>query len=196
MFEFFKGTIAKKTPAFLILDVNGVGYRFTISFSSYENFPEEGSSATVYSYLQVTDDDMRLFGFATEQERAFFRMLRSVSQVGPATAMSILSGSTVEKLAGAIIRKDESALKGIKGVGTKTAQRIIMELADDIKSFAAIADERMPESVPEVFSDAVAALMSLGYKRAAAQKAVSTAYNALGPDTALEDLVKKGLQNV
>ena len=123
-------------------------------------------------------------------------MLRSVSQVGPATAMSILSKYTVEKLVAAITRRDEAALKAIKGVGMKTAQRIIMELVDDVKIFAALADENLPESEPEVFSDAVAALMSLGYKRFIAQKAVSAAYRALGPKAALEDIVKKGLQNV
>jgi len=129
MFNHVKGTLTYKAPAEAVVEAGGVGYLFRIPVSTYEALPSMGKPATLLAYLHVTDDALTLFGFATEEERAFFlQLLNHVSGVGPKTALAVVSGGRIAHLQQAIRLGNVAALKAIKGVGENTAKRIILEL--------------------------------------------------------------------
>lgn len=128
MIAFLKGVVAAKTASKVYLDVNGVGFEVNASLSSIATLPDVGASASLLTYLQVREDGMTLFGFATEQEKALFEKLISVSGVGPKVALAALSAFSVDDLVAAISAQDVAKVSKIPGVGKKTASRIILEL--------------------------------------------------------------------
>ncbi|MDR4508226.1 MAG: Holliday junction branch migration protein RuvA [Candidatus Brocadiaceae bacterium] len=177
------------SPTRLVLDVAGIGYFVHIPLSTYEKIPDHGE-ITILTQLFIREDQVKLFGFATGEERELFQSLLSVNGVGPTLAIGILSGSTVNDIRQAVIHEDRQALGKIKGVGKKTAERIILELKEIIKERSTAADsQRKPFA-----ADAVMALISLGYSRQVAEKAVNEATKKLKTIDTLEALIREALK--
>ena len=186
MFYYINGKLAHLDPTFAVLDVSGVGYKLTISGSTHSAMPphlsvSEAPTVKLYTYLAVREDDIELFGFASEEELSSFKMLISVSGVGPKAALSILTQMTPQKLAIAICTDDKKAIAKANGIGPKTAARIILELKDKLQK-EAIAEADLSSSADDELvaaiggsskkRDAEDALAVLGYSRSEASAAL------------------------
>jgi Holliday junction DNA helicase RuvA len=196
MFEYISGIIDSKKPTEVVIDVNGVGYLLKISLSTYKHISQAGSKIKLVSYLHVREDILQLYGFFDEKERDVFLSLLSISGIGPKLAQTILSGLTPEELINAIQTGNEKTLNSISGVGKKTAQRLVIELQDKfgkIDSVQGVAANIMQPSFNGVEQEAMLALMSLGYTRISANKAIEKAQKD-GNLKVVEDLLKKALQ--
>lgn len=195
MFYYLKGKLAAKRDNFAVIDVQGAGFRVFTSLSSLTALGAIGSEVTVHTYMNVREDAITLYGFATEEEKTMFEHLLSVSGIGPKAALSILSVTTPAKLAVAVITNDTDTLTKAQGVGPKAAQRVILELRDKLKEIDAIALEELNqyEQIGDnnALSEAVAALMALGYSQSDAQQAVV----GLEAETT-EEAVKQGLKRL
>jgi Holliday junction DNA helicase RuvA len=191
VYDFLNGRVASRKPNFAVIDVGGVGYRVEIPLSTYEKMPREGN-VRLFTYLKVSDDDLRLYGFYTEHEREIFlRLVDSVQQLGPAKAITILSSVAPEQLARAIDEEDVAFLKNIKGIGEKIAHRLIVELKGKLPSAAGKEDGDSSTS-----KDAVGALVALGYDRRQAEEAVRRALKDLKGEASVEDVIKRSLTHV
>jgi Holliday junction DNA helicase RuvA len=170
MIALLTGKIAGKTPDAVILDVNGVGYRVQIPFSTFFALPDDGEPLTLNIHTHVKEDAIHLYGFLTPEEKQFFQLLISVSGVGPKLAKDILSNIQPEELAAAIIRGDCNRLSAIPGIGRKTSERLILELKEKVvKSGLATGNNRtVPLSATSSTArdDVASALINLGYKEA------------------------------
>jgi len=191
VYEYLSGTLAVRKPSYAVVDVGGVGYRLEIPLSTYEKLPREGS-VRIFTYLRVSEDAHRLYGFATEREREIFlRLVDGVQQLGPAKALTILSSAGPEELVRAIEEGDVAFLRGIKGIGEKIANRLVVELRG-----------KLPEAAGKgggdtsLTRDAAGALVSLGYDRRQAEEAVRRAQKELGSDVPVEEIIKRSLQHV
>ncbi len=196
MITFLKGLLVEKDPARVVLDVGGVGYELTISLTTYDRLPDEGAPCQLQTYDHIREDAHDLFGFATDDERQLFKMLLSVSGIGPKTAMAVLSGLSVRELKAAIVERDVKRLSSISGVGKKTAERLVVELKDKFtagESLEAVAGAKNLSPDDMKLRDAILALISLGYKQAEAQVAVKEVSEKLGRGAAVEDVVRKAL---
>jgi len=192
MIHHLSGTLVVKTPGYVVLESGGIGYRVDIPLSTYEKLPRAGPTK-IFTWLKVSEDALRLYGFATEGERDFFvRLVESVGQLGPSKALTLLSASSVEELSHAIEKGDASFLKRIKGIGEKLANRLIVELKGKLPEELA-GKEAVASSTSK---DAVAALLALGYARPEAEEAVRRANRELTSDASLEDVVKRSLLHV
>jgi len=192
-----RGELARRDPAQIIIDVRGVGYRVFIPLSTYYRLPEEGAAVQVYTATHVREDALHLYGFLTEHERNLFDLLRGVSGIGPRLAINILSGITADELIPAIARGNLVRLSAIPGVGRKTAERIVLELKEKVLSLvepidAAVVPER--DSSEGVLEDVISALLNLGYRRAQASNAASSALRAVDGDQDFEKVVKQALR--
>jgi holliday junction DNA helicase RuvA len=194
MIAFLKGKLVHKEPTFVIIDVNGVGYQVTISLNTFSEIKDK-EDIRLSTYLQIREDAQVLFGFSNELEKAMFQNLISVNGVGPSTAMVVLSYLPPAELRAAIIREDTVTLQSIKGIGGKSAQRIILELKDKLRK------EPLEESAGisahghnTMRQEALTALVSLGINKTAAEKSIETALKKSG-STTLEELVKQALKN-
>ena len=203
MIEYIKGELAELTPAQAIVEAYGVGYALNISLNTYENIQGKKDVKLYVHESLVTggrDDSYTFFGFATKQERDLYRLLITVSGVGANTARMILSAAPPAELAGAISSGNERLLKGVKGIGLKTAQRIIVDLKDKILSLG-IAQEVSAGSaahstIPsDVRDEAVAALTMLGFSPAPTAKVV-TAILTDDPSLPVEQVVKLALKQI
>ena len=203
MFYYISGKLAKLDAAFAVVDAGGVGFKMTISKSTYYRISTKSEeNVKLYTYMAVREDGTELFGFSTEEELSAFKMLITVSGVGPKAAVSILSTLTPEKLALAICTEDKKAISQANGIGPKTAARIILELKDKLKADG-IGEAEVDSSSPltEVgvgakntskLSDAQDALVVLGYSRNEALKALQTIdTNALDLDDIIRLALKK-----
>ena len=191
MLEYVKGDIDEITPAYVVVDCNGVGYFVNISLNTYTALQNQ-KSAKVYLYESIREDAYVLYGFKDKSEREMFTLLVSVSGVGPNTARMILSSLSTEDLQAVISTGNVNQLKAVKGIGAKTAQRIIVDLKDKIKT----GDNPLIiqlESKSETYEEAVAALVMLGFPQAAAQKVVGSLLNE-NPTLKVEDAIKKALK--
>ncbi len=199
MYEYIKGTLAQKSPTSAVVDVNGMGYAVHITLNTSEKLPDCGETLVLKTYLHVREDAMLLFGFSDNDEREVFLALLSISGIGPRLAQTILSGMSPEKLAAAVHQNDEHALNAISGVGKKTAQRLIVELKDRLPQTVVPESGRLPEGsapVADGFNEeALMALMSLGYSKIQAQKAIARVLKQ-NKTLTIEELVKKALQSV
>lgn len=191
MFDRISGDIVHRSPTRVVLKTGGVGYEIEIPVSTYEKLPPRGE-VEVATHFYVREDQMRLFGFATAEERTLFRLLLSVSGVGPSLALTILSGSTVSGFVKAIRNEDVEFLSSLKGIGKKRAQRIALELKDSVSDFTAPG----PDGAVDVVSDAVEALVSLGYKKKQAETAVRNASSRLSEGAGVEDVIRTALSGV
>lgn len=190
MIELLKGNIARLTPTTVTVDAGALGYLANISLNTYSRL-EGQPSCFLFTHMQIREDAWTLYGFAEESERTLFRALIGVSGVGAATAMLILSAFGTADLEQAISSGDAKLLKTVKGVGGKTAERIIVDLRDKIKVDPTTLSIQTRTS-PDVFDEALAALVMLGYTRAAAQKALKKLFDA-EPTIKLETAIKKAL---
>jgi Holliday junction DNA helicase RuvA len=196
MITFLEGQLVEKQPGRAVVNVGGVGYEVWIPLSSFERLPPEGAACRVLTYHHVREDAQELFGFATEQERRLFLLLYSVSGVGPKTALGVLGGLSVRDIKKAIAEGDAKRLSTVKGLGRKTAEKIIVELKDKLTEGemleAAVAAE--PGSAEELRTrDAILALVSLGYKQADALKMIKDVLPGIPANATVEDLVRKAL---
>ena len=192
MIAFIRGTLIEKEPTRAVIEAGGIGYELLVPLSTYEKLPRTGSEAKLLAYHCVREDDEILFGFATDDEKAMFAKLTSVSGVGPKIALAILSGSSVGELAMSIAGGDAKRLAAIRGVGKKTAEKICVELRDKVSEFA--FSGRGGEGAPSpVAKDAVAALRALGFNEEASSKMVSEVL-AKNPDVEnVETVIKLAL---
>ncbi len=192
-----RGTLIEKNPTHVILDHQGIGMEILIPLSTFANLPGVGTTVSLFTHLHVREDALTLIGFASSAEKELFQMLLSVSGIGVRSALGILSGSRVEELYGYIARGDEVALTRIQGLGKKTAQRLII----DLKEKATQRLQGQPAGAAEMAvipgergEQAVLALMSLGFTKAEAQKALLKAAAKTGDRADLETLIRTALQ--
>ena len=195
MFDYIQGKIAELNPAFVVIDNNGIGYMINISLTTYDMLSKVGESSVsrLYIYEAIREDAHLLFGFSDKREREMFLLLISVSGVGANTARMILSSMPVPDLEQSIASGNVSALKSVKGVGAKTAQRIIVDLKDKIKvaGDALLVEAGAPSS--QVFDEAMAALVMLGFTQQMSQKALKKLFKD-EPDVTVEQAIKKALK--
>ena len=194
MFAYIKGTLEIKGNDYVVIDVNGVGYKIFAPLSTIERLGEIGSTVKVHTHYYVREDNIRLYGFYSLEELRMFELLIGVSGVGAKSANAILANITPSRFALAVITNDIKELTKLPGIGAKSAQRIILELKDKLKSEEAIAESdfelQIASSKDSNSSEAVAALQVLGYPVKEATKAVSSV-NAEG--LSVEDIIKKAL---
>ena len=168
MIGFLRGRIAAKHPPLLVMDVAGVGYEVEAPMSTFYGLPSVGTEATLHTHLVVREDAHVLFGFGTEGERALFRELIKVSNVGPRIALAILSGVSVEGFHRCVESEDVASLVRIPGIGRKTAERLVVEMRDRLKTLAPPQDaggaRATPSEAATSHSEAYSALIALGYK--------------------------------
>jgi Holliday junction DNA helicase RuvA len=199
MIAYLQGTLVESLPTHLLIDVNGVAYEVRIPLSTFDRLPTLQSSIKILTHLVVREDAHLLYGFWTHEERDLFRLLVDhVSGIGPKTALSVLSGISVIAFKGAVVNGEVKTLATIKGVGKKTAERMMVELKDKIGVAGAweAASARHTLSPDEQqIQDAVLALISLGYKQAEAHQAVRLAADRLGPSAGIENLVREALRS-
>ncbi len=175
MIGYIKGVVTDIFPGGVLLENNGIGYEISLSACAFERLVRD-TQGGVYTYLQVREDGLSLFGFDTVEEKRMFLKLISVSGVGPKMGIAILGGMSLKDLAMAIATSDAKTLSRIKGCGKKTAERIILELRENISSLDLGSSATASPLPMGDESDAVIALMSLGFSRAESEKAVSSAY--------------------
>ena len=192
MIDFLHGELVEKTPESVVVQVGGLGMRVRIPTSTYDALPREGKTARVLTYLHVREDELSLYGFATTIERDLFRMLLGVSQVGPAVALNVLSSCPPESFKRYIMDEDAKAIAAlVKGIGPKTARRLIVELQSRMKDLAVQAAEGASDN--QVVRDTVEALVTLGESRASAEKAVREALKRVGPDVDQQTLMSEAV---
>jgi Holliday junction DNA helicase RuvA len=173
MIGHLRGKLVDKRPNQVLLDVNGVGYLLSIPLSSFYSLGELHQDVTLLVHTHLREDSIALYGFLTAREKQFFELLISASGVGPALALKILSGMSVDELLPAIRAGDLVRLTRIPGVGRKTAERIVVELRDKLAAMEPPQPERAPAAgAAQLESDVVSALLNLGYDRRAAEKAL------------------------
>lgn len=191
MYYYIKGTLVQKNDNYIVVDANGVGYMIYTSLISMQNAGEVGKKITIYTYLHVREDVMDLFGFTTIEEKNMFMHLISVSGVGPKAALSILSVTTPAKFAVAVITNDVKTITKASGVGPKMAQRVILELKDKMKTDELEIDleDESDDILSDNRSEAISALVVLGYSSNDAQKAVKGIDGTLS----VEEIIKKAL---
>ena len=192
MITFLKGTLTDSLPTQAVIDVNGIGYEVLIPLSSFEKLPALGQAVTLKTQLVVREDSQTLYGFTTDDERDLFKLIQSVSGIGPRLALNVLSGMSVVTFKGAIGAGDVRLLSSINGVGKKTAERMVLELKDKVGVATALGQAAPPRD--KTIADAAAALEALGTKPAEAQKAAQAAQAMLGPKAAVEELVRAALK--
>ncbi len=195
MITFLEGIIDEKEPTHVVLNVGGVGYEVVISLNSYDRLPAPGEKVRLLTHDHIREDEHRLFGFMTADERRVFTLLLGVSGIGPKIALSALSGMTVREIKVAIKDGDVKRLSSISGIGKKTAERMVIELRDKFGAGEVLAASTtgVPESDVKL-RDAILALISLGYKRAEAQELVLRVTNQPNmTEATVEDIVRKSL---
>ena len=197
MIALLNGIVAQKTPDTVIIDVNGVGYRVQIPFSTYFELPEPGAPCTLYVHTHVKEDAIHLFGFRSDQEKQCFQLLLSVSGVGPKLARDILSNIQPPELAAALAQGNLNRLSAIPGIGKKTAERLVLELKDKVRKLDIGQPATTVTTVPgtaELLDDVTSALVNLGYKEALVRKVLDD----IGPtaDTPMETVLKQALKQL
>lgn len=195
MYAFIYGKIDEKTDSTLVLDCNGVGYEIYVTTQTLSTVGGIGDYVKIFTYLHVREDAMCLFGFQSKKEKEVFLNLISVSSVGAKTAMSILSGISVDDLISAIAFGDTSSIAKIKGIGKKTAERIVLELKNSIgtKDIVNLSTSNISVASNSEFEDAVILLTSMGLTQADALKLVNSVYE---PNDKTEDIISKALKNM
>ncbi len=194
MIAYLNGKLAHKEPTFVILDVNGVGYHVSISLNTFSEIKDK-EAIKLSTYMHVREDAQILYGFSSDAEKSMFQNLISVNGVGPNTAMVVLSYLPTAELRNAIIKEDAATLQAVKGIGGKTAQRIILELKDKLKKGGEETTGIPGFAHNTMRQEALGALMTLGISKAAAEKSIDTVLRKSGNTISLEELVKQSLKN-
>lgn len=195
MLDYIKGTIAELNPAYAVVDNHGLGYMINISLNTYDSLAKVPKEEVIRLYVHeaIREDAHLLYGFADKHERELFLLLISVSGVGVNTARMILSSMTTTDLEKNIASANVAALKSVKGLGAKTAQRIIVDLKDKIKVAGDALIEETSQASGEVYEEAMAALVMLGFTQQMSQKALKKLFKQ-EPGISVEDAIKKALK--
>ena len=194
MIGFIKGILREKDMGNITVEVGGVGFLISVTNSCMANLPNVDEEVKIYTYMQVKEDELSLFGFVSPEEKRFFLQLISVSGVGPKTALQILSAERMTTLITSIINEDCSVIANCKGIGKKTAERIIVELKDKIKPFDYILPQDAPVSIKNAsIDDAVVVLTSLGIGK---NEALRLAKDVFTDGDTAEQIVAKALHNL
>lgn len=188
------GTLVSKQPPLMVIDVAGVGYEVEAPLPVFYDLPETGQPIVILTHLSVKEDSHTLYGFATEGERRLFRQLLKISGIGAKLALTILSGASGDDLARYVVEGDAAALTRLPGIGKKTAERIIIELRDKLDGLPAGSGpgpDGGPPPAADALSEAINALVALGYKP---QEAARMARSAAAPDMPVEQIIRQALQ--
>ena len=196
MYAYIKGKVAFKTPTYIYLENNGIGYYINISLNTFSKI-EKSVEVKLYTYLQVKEDDLSLYGFFDEGEKILFEKLISVSGIGATTAQIILSSMTPKEIISAIINEDDVSLKRVKGIGAKTAKRVILDLKDKVAkmNIEGISDVPVRTASP-VKDEALAALMALGVVKSKAEVVLSRVMKSNPGIDQVEELIKLALKQM
>ncbi len=194
MYAYIDGKLAFKCPTYVVLEAGGIGYQIHISLHTYAQLPNQ-ERCKLHTWLHVKEDAHTLYGFAEEGERRLFLHLISVSGIGPNTGRMILSSITPQEIQTAIIKGDVPLIQRIKGIGPKSAQRLILELQDKLKKEGPDSLITVPE-MHTVRDEALAALTMLGFAKNAAEKALDNAINAENGSLSVEALIKIALKSL
>lgn len=191
MITHIRGRLIEKNPTFAIIECNGVGYFLHISLNTYSKIPDS-EAVKLYTYLSIKEDSHSLFGFADKVEREIFKLLISVSGVGNSIARTMLSSMTPEQVQHAIASEDVATIQSVKGIGAKTAQRVIIDLRDKIVKTYELSEDSV-QSNNTIKDEALSALEVLGFSRKQVEKLVQKIIQE-APDTTLENIIKKALK--
>lgn len=198
MIAYLKGRLVYKEPTYVIIDINGIGYQVKISLNTYSKIKDE-EQVMLLTFLSIKEDAHTLYGFKEEIEKKLFLDLISVSGVGANTGLMILSYMNSEELEQAIISEDHLSIQRIKGIGSKTAQRIVLELKDKIKKDSyqdpSKSGTGFISNNNKIKLEALQALMTLGFTKSAAEKNIESIMKKSGPEISLEDLIKASLKS-
>lgn len=195
MITYIKGILMEKNPAFVVVETaGGVGYFIHISLNTYSQLGEELSSVKLLTHYVVKEDAHVLYGFADESERSIFRLLISVNGIGPNTACLILSALSVNDLAAAIASEDVRTIQSVKGIGAKTAQRVVIELKDKVAKGAVTNVDNFSSSYNNNKSESLSALVALGFAKNSAEKVLDRILKEEPGCPSVEDLIKKALK--
>ena len=202
MIAYIKGTLEIKTKGYVVIEVNGIGYKIFMAENAIEKLGIIGEKVQVHTYVRVREDDISLYGFLTNEELRMFELLLGVGGIGAKGALAILSNITSSKFALAVISNDIAILKKIPGIGPKTAQRVILELKDKLKKEQQVTSETSEEEISsfgqaiaedEKMTEAISALQVLGYSR----REIAEALEKLDLSTlSVEDIIRKSLGNL
>ncbi len=197
MIAYLEGKLVEKNPTHLILEVNGVGYSINIPVSTYSSLGEAGQTVKVLTCQQVREDELKLYGFSTKPEKELFELLINVNGVGPKMALSILSCIPVEEFQRSVLEENLDVLTTISGVGKKTAQRLIVELKEKLSKVDLGERKELKEKetvfVPAL-DEAIRALVSLGYTKPDAKKALDRVAKDAKGSLPVEELIKRALK--
>jgi len=194
MYAYIDGRLVFKSPAYVVIDVNGVGYQINISLNTY-SLLGDAERCKLFTWLHVKEDAHTLYGFADESERNLFLHLISISGIGPNTGRMMLSSITPLEIQTAIVNGNVSLIQRIKGIGPKSAQRVILELQDKLRKEGSETLNTTPIT-KTVKDEALAALVMLGFARAAAEKVLDQELNKNGGTLTVEQLIKLALKNL
>ncbi len=194
MISHIHGKLIEKTPTHVVLDVGGIGYHIKISLQTFSSIDRE--FCKLYTHLSVKEDSHTLFGFSEESERQLFRQLISVSGVGPSTAQIILSTYSVKEIINYIVAADVAAVKSVKGIGAKTAQRIIIDLKDKVSKGNSNSDLLFEKLDNTIKLEALSALLALGFGKKSAEEKIDKVLKENSEIVNVEELVKKALSQM
>ena len=189
-----QGKLVEKNPTNVVIDCNGVGYFVNISLNTYAALPE-GEAIKLYTYLQIKEDAHTLYGFLTKAEREVFVLLISVSGVGAGTARTMLSSLTAAQVRNAIVNGEVATIQSVKGIGAKTAQRVVLDLKDKMLKLQDFADAPI-SAVSTHKEEALTALEVLGFVRKQAEKVVDKIVQAAPESLSVEDIIKQALKSL
>ena len=196
MIDSIKGTLVKKNPTSVIIDIGGIRLGVPITLATFEKIPDPNQAVELLTYLHVREDIMELYGFYDDHERDVFMQLNSISGIGPRSAMNILSGTNPIEFKKKIIDSDVASLTSIPGIGTKTAKRIIVELKDKFtdQETGSDLDFLLVSSDKDKIDDVTKVLISLGYKRSAINQVIKKLVSKDALDENIEDIIKGALK--
>lgn len=195
MFAYLKGEIAYRSPAYLVVDVHGVGYHVNIPLSTYTAV-QGLEKTTIYVHFHVTQEGQSLYGFATQTERNLFVQLIGVTGVGPTSALLLLSAMTVDEIRSAVIGEQAHVLQRAKGIGPKASKQIILDLKDKLTREAPDSPVLLPTADNTLREEALSALLSLGFNRIVVQKALNAVLRDNAGLSKVEDLIKLALKTL
>ena len=196
MITHLRGRLTHRSPTQAVIDVGGVGYGLSISLTTFDGLPDVGADVHLFTYTYVREDRLSLFGFAHEAERTMFVLLIGVSGIGPNLAQTILSGMSVPDLQRAIFHERAAELTKVRGIGRKTAERLVIDLKDKLDAIgtSTVEDGGSPTEVATAAEEAVLALIALGIPATAARKSVTSALEHNGNDASVQSLIRQALQ--
>lgn len=188
-----KGRLEEKSPTHVVIDCQGIGYEVNISLHTYSQLGQD-ENIKLFTHLQIREDSHTLFGFFTPMERSVFRLLLSVSGIGASTARTMLSSLEPQQIQRAIVNEDLATIKSIKGIGLKTAQRVLIELKDKVQKIEGF-DENLQSKSNTIKEETLSALEVLGYSRRQTEKVIDNIIQS-HPESSIEELIKSALNKL